>query len=69
MILYKNDKRLVLTWADCVLNVDWLLKFHKNHGELAALIDVRSLVRNGHLEISENGSVEMISGKPQASEG
>ena len=59
----------MLTLGDCVLNVDWLLKFHKSHGKLAALIVVRSLVRNGHLEFSENGSVELFSEKPQASEG
>jgi len=71
LIPYMGNKTFMLTWGDGVSNVDLdaLLKFHKSHGKLATLTVVRPPARYGHLEIGNEGQVELFSEKPQASEG
>lgn len=65
----KNDTFL-LTYGDGVanINIDELIKFHKQHGKMVTVSAVRPSARFGELLI-ENGSVERFKEKPQMKEG
>lgn len=65
-----GDETFMLTYGDGVANVDIneLLKFHKNHGKMITMTAVRPSARFGELEIS-NGDVLSFKEKPQLHSG
>jgi glucose-1-phosphate cytidylyltransferase len=67
---YLGRSTFMLTWGDGVSNVnlDDLLRFHKNHGKLATVTAVRPPARFGCMAFDGNRVTE-FSEKPQASEG
>ncbi|HZB40919.1 MAG TPA: glucose-1-phosphate cytidylyltransferase [Ilumatobacter sp.] len=60
----------MVTWGDGVSTVDLdaLVKFHKDHGKICTLTAVRPPARYGHLELEDDKVVEFTE-KPQAAEG
>ena len=56
------------TYGDGLADIDIssLLDFHKSHGKIATLTDVRPVSRFGVLDLSPNGLVESFQEKPQA---
>lgn len=68
--LLKDQKIFMLTYGDGVadININNLLKFHKNHGKIATLTASRPPVRFGELSLNRN-SVKSFKEKPQASKG
>lgn len=67
---YLNDTTFILAWGDGLSTVDLdnLLRFHKQHGRLATVTAVRPPARFGHLEFDGDQVVE-FSEKPQTAEG
>lgn len=65
-----KEENFMLTYGDGVsdLNIDKLLKFHKEHGKIATVTAVRPPARFGALEI-ENNQVVDFHEKPQVGEG
>jgi len=65
-----GDETFMLTWGDGVSDIDIndLLKFHRDHGKLATLTAVHPAARFGHLEL-DKGRVVEFSEKPQTREG
>lgn len=68
---YLDDDTFLLTWGDGVSTVDLhaLLAFHREQGKLCTLTAVRPPARFGHIELSDDGSVDEFSEKPQTGEG
>jgi glucose-1-phosphate cytidylyltransferase len=64
------EDTFMLTWGDGVsdVDIDSLLRFHRNHGKFATLTSVRPPARYGHLEF-EGDCVKKFTEKPQTSEG
>lgn len=67
---YLGDGTFMLTWGDGLSDVDLdaLLRFHRNHGKLATVTTVRPPARYGHM-IFDGDRVVEFSEKPQAAEG
>jgi glucose-1-phosphate cytidylyltransferase len=65
-----GDEPFMLTYGDGVadINLDELLKFHRNHGKLVTMTAVRPAARFGELEL-ENNFVKSFKEKPQMHEG
>lgn len=65
-----GDQPFMLTYGDGVadINLDELLKFHRNHGKLVTMTAVRPAARFGELEL-ENDLVKSFKEKPQMHEG
>ncbi len=65
-----GDESFMLTYGDGVadINLDELLKFHRNHGKLVTMTAVRPAARFGELEL-ENNIVKSFKEKPQMHEG
>ena len=65
-----GDEPFMLTYGDGVadINLDELLKFHRNHGKLVTMTAVRPAARFGDLEL-ENNIVKSFKEKPQMHEG
>ena len=65
-----GDEPFMLTYGDGVadINLDELLKFHRNHGKLVTMTAVRPAARFGELEL-ENDLVKSFKEKPQMHEG
>lgn len=65
-----GDEPFMLTYGDGVadINLDELLKFHRNHGKLVTMTAVRPAARFGELEL-ENDIVKSFKEKPQMHEG
>ena len=65
-----GDEPFMLTYGDGVadINLDELLKFHRNHGKLVTMTAVRPAARFGELEL-ENSIVKSFKEKPQMHEG
>lgn len=65
-----GDEPFMLTYGDAVadINLDELLKFHRNHGKLVTMTAVRPAARFGELEL-ENNIVKSFKEKPQMHEG
>src|SRR5688572_4857129 len=70
LIPHLGPDTFMVTWGDGVSTVDLdaLVKFHKDHGKICTLTAVRPPARYGHLEIDGDRVVEFTE-KPQASEG
>ena len=66
----KNDK-FMLTYGDGLSDIDInkLLKFHKNHKKMITVTAVRPTARFGELEINSNNLVKKFEEKPQLYEG
>ena len=56
---YVGDETFMLTYGDavCDVNIERLVKFHREHGKLATLTAVRLDQQKGVLDIDENNSV------------
>lgn len=56
---YIGDKPFFMTYGDglCDVNINELLKFHKNHGKIATLTSVRRNQTKGVISITEDNSV------------
>ncbi|HNE04218.1 MAG TPA: sugar phosphate nucleotidyltransferase, partial [Anaerolineales bacterium] len=65
-----GNETFMLTYGDGVGNVDinTLIKFHKNHGKLATMTAVRPVARFGQIVLQGNQVVEFAE-KPQTGEG
>ena len=65
-----GNEACMLTYGDGVadINLDELLKFHRNHGKLVTITAVRPAARFGELEL-ENDIVKSFKEKPQMYEG
>ncbi len=65
-----GDDTCMLTWGDGVSTVDLdeLIRFHRDHGRLATLTAVRPPARFGHLEL-DGDRISEFNEKPQAGEG
>ncbi len=65
-----GDEPFMLTYGDGVadINLNELLKFHRNHGKLVTMTAVRPAARFGELEL-ENNIVKSFKEKPQMHEG
>ena len=65
-----GNETFMLTYGDGVadINLDELLKFHRNHGKLVTMTAVRPAARFGELEL-ENNIVKSFKEKPQMHEG
>jgi len=68
--LFIGDEPFMLTYGDGVSNIDLdaLLKFHKQHGKMVTVSAVRPGARFGELEITEQ-KVEAFQEKPQLGHG
>lgn len=66
-----GSETFMVTYGDGVsnINIQKLLKFHKDHGKLATLTAVRPPARYGGLCISSDNIVTNFTEKPQAGEG
>jgi glucose-1-phosphate cytidylyltransferase len=67
---YVGDDTFMLTYGDGVADVDIeaLLRFHKQHGKMVTVTAVRPAARFGELEIADS-RVESFKEKPQMHEG
>lgn len=66
-----DDETFMLTYGDGVsdIDIDELLKFHKNHGKILTVSGVRPPGRFGELEHNAEGQITEFNEKPQASGG
>ena len=68
-----GDETFMLTWGDGVadIDIDELVEFHNAHDRLATMTVVRPPARYGHIEMSGEGTGEVLnfSEKPQLGEG
>ncbi|QDV28031.1 Glucose-1-phosphate cytidylyltransferase [Aureliella helgolandensis] len=66
---YLDDDTFMLTYGDGVSNVDIdaLLRFHRQHGRLATVTVVRSVSRFGMMDVDTDGSVLRFVEKPVSS--
>jgi len=64
---YIGDETFMLTYGDGVadINIDDLLKFHRDHKRIATLTTIQSPGRFGNIEMSENGIVDQFVEKPK----
>lgn len=60
-----NDDEFLMTYGDGLsdINIDNLIKFHKNHGKKATVTAVKPPPRFGTLNIGENSEVEIFEEK------
>ena len=68
---YADNEDFMLTYGDGVgdVNIEALLKFHKNHGRILTVTGVRPPGRFGELMNSPEGQVTEFNEKPQATGG
>jgi len=66
-----DDENFFLTYGDGVGNIDLdaLLKFHKNHGKILTVCGVNPPGRFGEIVANENGVISEFNEKPQATGG
>lgn len=69
--LFKPGDTFMLTYGDGVanVNINELVKFHKNHGKIATMTAVRPPARFGSINADANGNVIEFKEKPQMGEG
>jgi glucose-1-phosphate cytidylyltransferase len=69
--LFKPGDSFMLTYGDGVADVDIekLVKFHKEHGKIATLTAVRPPARFGSIEMENDGHILEFKEKPQLGEG
>jgi glucose-1-phosphate cytidylyltransferase len=69
--LFNTGDTFMLTYGDGVADVDIekLVKFHKEHGKIATLTSVRPPARFGSIEMDNNGNIVEFKEKPQLGEG
>jgi glucose-1-phosphate cytidylyltransferase len=63
---YLNGERFMLTYGDGVsdVNIDELIKFHKNSGKLVTLTSVKTPGRFGNLDTDDHGTIIHFEEKP-----
>lgn len=68
---YIGNEPFLLTYGDGLsdINLNELLKFHRNHGKMITMSAVRPTARFGELELGEIGDVKSFKEKPQLHEG
>lgn len=64
---YVENETFMLTYGDGLSNIDIneLLKFHKNHNKIATLTSVKSPMQFGFLNINSNNEVYEFTEKPE----
>jgi glucose-1-phosphate cytidylyltransferase len=64
---YIGDQTFMLTYGDGVadINIDDLLKFHRDQKKIATLTTIQTPGRFGNIEMCENGLVEQFVEKPK----
>jgi glucose-1-phosphate cytidylyltransferase len=64
---YVGEETFMLTYGDGVSDVDVnaLLKFHRQHGKIATVTAIQPEARFGGMEIKENNSVGIFKEKPK----
>ena len=64
---YTKNETFMLTYGDGVsdVNIDELLKFHKNNNSIVTLTSVQNPGRFGNLDINNNGQVNSFQEKPE----
>jgi glucose-1-phosphate cytidylyltransferase len=64
---YVESETFMLTYGDGLSNIDLneLLKFHKNHNKIATLTSVKSPMQYGFLNINSNNEVYEFTEKPE----
>lgn len=64
---YVENETFMLTYGDGLSNIDLneLLKFHKNHNKIATLTSVKSPMQYGFLNINSNNEVYEFTEKPE----
>jgi glucose-1-phosphate cytidylyltransferase len=64
---YIDEDLFMVTYGDGLsdLNINDLIKFHRQHGRLATITTVRPISRFGILELSEGGQVHNFAEKPR----
>ncbi|MCB1159922.1 MAG: glucose-1-phosphate cytidylyltransferase, partial [Leptospiraceae bacterium] len=67
---YIGNETFMLTYGDGVsnVNIEELIKFHKNHGKMVTVTSVHPAARFGELDIKE-GAVKSFQEKPQTTQG
>ncbi len=63
---YLAGETFMLTYGDGVANIDLnsLLRFHKNHGKIATLTSIQTPGRFGNINMDSAGNIECFSEKP-----
>ncbi|MEO2147603.1 MAG: sugar phosphate nucleotidyltransferase, partial [Flavobacteriaceae bacterium] len=64
---YVENETFMLTYGDGLSNIDIneLLKFHKNHNKIATLTSVKSPIQFGILNINSNNEIYEFTEKPE----
>ncbi|MEI6947698.1 glucose-1-phosphate cytidylyltransferase [Paraflavisolibacter sp. H34] len=64
---YIGEEDFMLTYGDGVADIDLdaLVRFHKDHGKMATVTAVQPEARFGGMEIEDGGSVKMFKEKPK----
>jgi len=64
---YLNNETFMLTYGDGVsdINIQELLKFHKQHGKLATLTSIQMPGRFGNIEMNSDGIIDHFVEKPE----
>ena len=64
---YVENETFMLTYGDGLSNIDIneLLKFHKNHNKIATLTSVKSPMQYGFLNINSNNEIYEFTEKPE----
>ena len=70
MVNFVNNETIMLTYGDCVANIDInkLFNFHKSHGKMITITAVRPAARFGELQLDDNRVVSFEE-KPQMNDG
>ena len=66
-----GNEPFLLTYGDGLADIDInaLIKFHKNHGKMVTVTAVRPVARFGEIEISTDNSVKTFKEKPHVTRG
>ena len=67
---YVAGETFMCTYGDGLsdINIDELLKFHRNHGKIATISATKPISRFGALNLSSDGTVKSFNEKPQSEE-
>ncbi|MGN6478475.1 MAG: glucose-1-phosphate cytidylyltransferase [Flavipsychrobacter sp.] len=66
---YVGNETFMLTYGDgvCNVNLDELVKFHKEHGKICTMTAIQATSRFGVIKMEENGLIDSFEEKPEDS--